>query len=73
MTEEEIIVLADDFKSTSMACGVTVDDFDAVGFAKAIRNATLEEAAKSFERFFGRGDELDAGYAADSIRALTRQ
>jgi hypothetical protein len=39
MTDAEIIVLACDFKSTSMACGVTVDDFDAVAFARAILEA----------------------------------
>ena len=53
MTDAEIIVLAADFKSTSISCGVMVDDFDAVGFARAIeqasRRSALEEAAKHVE------------------------
>jgi hypothetical protein len=37
------------------------------------RRAALEEAAKSFELFFKRNDELDAGYVADCIRALSQK
>lgn len=36
LSDEEIFVLADDFKSTEMACGVPVEYFDSVGFARAI-------------------------------------
>jgi len=67
MTDSEIIVLAADFKSTSMACGVMVDDFDAVGFARAIEQASRRTALSEAARLV----ELN-GYdgAAFDIRAL---
>jgi hypothetical protein len=81
MTDDEIIVLAADFKSTSMACGVMVDDFDAVGFARAIeqasRRAALEEAAAAIYPHNRSADWTEyakiRAEAAASIRALATE
>jgi len=45
LTDDELIMLASDFKSSSMQCGVLVDDFDAIGFARAALEAAPASSA----------------------------
>jgi hypothetical protein len=79
VTDEEIYVLASDYESWSVECGVDVRNFDSLGFARAIeqasRSAVLGDAASLLA---GMADESPAGgpykaawsHGADCIRAL---
>lgn len=49
ITDDDLIVLACDFKSSSMQCGVLVDDFDYIGFARAVLAAS--EDRRDAERY----------------------
>jgi hypothetical protein len=64
MTDDDLIAISAKYG---------VGPYSGLALAREIHRAALEEAAKSFELFFKRNDELDAGYVADSIRALSQK
>ena len=49
LTDAKIIDVADDFKSQYQACGVTVDQFDYFGFARAIWALATQQATQGAE------------------------